>query len=95
MHSVLLVVERPTDGNGNPLTAWTNFAIPAKALLERASAVETLGENLWLISLREAMPHLCRLVSLAEKNRLDYKTLFLDEPPVWCKSATADTENKS
>jgi hypothetical protein len=86
MHSILLLFEPPaplTSGRGGDRESWREHLEGLTAKAKTLSGCVRLAENLWQIDVPSRLPFLVELLSGAEKWKIPYRTLQLDEGQKW------------
>jgi hypothetical protein len=93
-HSVLLYVEEPTYNTDETLN-WKPFREKVGIITRSFVGTETLGENCWLIPLRNDLGNFASLVYEAQFHKLRYRVLFLEEEPVWIHPSSTTGKKSS
>jgi hypothetical protein len=86
MHSVLLVVEKPTEPT-IPLSNWHTFLHAIEGFGPPRPQIQRLADNVWLIPLQPngLMDLTILVMAAAHEHRLACKTHFFDKEPEWCR----------
>ena len=83
MHSILLIVQEPKQGDRDAIgkwqTLWQDHEVPKLTIPE----IERLGIGILLIQLPRALPTFCGLVARADHWGVPYRVLFFEEEPQW------------
>ena len=61
--------------------ALDRFSDAARNLCKQNAGIEQLAQGVWLFDLKTGMPHLGRMVVLAQDEGIAYRTLFLEDAP--------------
>jgi hypothetical protein len=77
MHSVLFVARI------GEVDAWQKFVSFVLPKVRQAKGVMRLGENVWLVNLRENVTVLGYLIAYAEERQIPYGILPFEHEPQW------------
>jgi hypothetical protein len=92
MHSAMIVVDMPHEPATGAFSRqkWNDFIaevdglkLPQVNRLEDQAGVRLVTENVWLIDFQQNPSALAWLVVLANRHRLPYGILQLNDPPQW------------
>jgi len=76
-HSILLIVPKPDKTKLSECQSWEDLATTLSGLATKNKGIESLGENVVLIQIEDALDVLVKVVS--EFGKLGYRYLIFDE----------------
>lgn len=88
MHSVLLVIEKPSDANAKMRVSWQEIRDQLKDLQKTTVGIEILSETVAMLHLTTAtapgkLGVFAELVHLASLSGLRYRAMFFPTAPDW------------
>jgi hypothetical protein len=92
MHSVLIVVDMPNEPTTGAFaqTKWNDFIaevdglkLPTVNRLHERGGVQLVSQNVWLIEFQKNPSAFSWLVVTANRHKLPYGILQLNDPPQW------------
>jgi len=86
IHSVLIVIENPTDPKDESWTRWREMLKTLESIRTRTKEIEKFSENVWLLPLQNNLRVLNELLHETDDFRLKYRVLFLKKKPQWIRS---------
>jgi len=91
MHSILVIVEMPSDNKTKEDSlAWSSALQELRTVAENNKAVEDFGGNTWLIRAEGGLPFLTHLLSATEREKQRCRLLFFEDEPKWVRSYQPD-----
>ncbi len=86
MHSILLVVDKPTSTNLKEQAKWSGFADWMKNKAAKDIKDSMIAEYVFLLPGQNGLGSLSRLVTQVEESKLRYRVLFFEKEPSWITS---------
>jgi len=78
MHSILVVIELPTEG-----ADWSMFLGALEPKARRAKNTDRLAQNVWLIDMHKDPAFLGWLLSLCDQKGFPFRLLPFEKAPQW------------
>jgi hypothetical protein len=86
MHSILIVIEKPTTDELETQQTWRNATRALYGKIHQLETVEILSENVLLISLANGLQTFESITRICTDWLLPYRVLFFEEAPSWIHS---------